>query len=435
MSATIRILHLSDLHFGDFNRFAGRDPKKLGKTFYAALAEARKQLGDEGPIDLVVVSGDIAERGKPKEFAAGRVFLETVSGGLGLLPQRFVFVPGNHDISRPQCAIVEELQKDEDFDDAELRRRIELVKLKFYDDFVLGFYGLKDLRDFPAMPLGRGGWLYSFPELRLSVGALSSCEKENHKEHVGCVGEEQAQSLMSAWRDGELRDWLKVVVVHHNPDLTTPNNLDWWKQKLKAEGINDPSVVDAYFSDICGMEGAGYLRRIVEDSQVQLVLHGHQHAGDEKIWPWRGPGQGYVLSAGSMGLSGVHLPKDEPLSCRLIRLDLEAGMLDARRLVFTAWAKTPGEVESGGFTLDPAERDGYQKRLELPTGFAARSSKGKTTPVEQESTENLAKFLRFYRQRMSGVGSSWALQGVAQNAASGRPLEGQLDEMYVAMRD
>jgi 3',5'-cyclic AMP phosphodiesterase CpdA len=440
MPSTIRILHLSDLHFGEFNRFAGRDPRRLGQSFHKALVEARKQLADEGAIDLVVVSGDVAERGKPKEFAAGRAFLEALADGLGVLPERFVFVPGNHDVSWPECKMVEAEQERDDFDDAELELRTTAAKLTHYNDFVRAFYGDRGPADLGASSLGQGSWLYSFPELGLSVAALSSCGKETHKVHGGFLGEDPAQNLMNAWSEGAARDAVKVVVIHHNPDLTTSNNRAWWKEKLKKEGLAAAdAVVDAYFSDLCGLEGAEHLRRIVAEGQAQLLLHGHQHAGDEKPWSWRAPGQGYVLSAGSLGLSEKHLPENEPLSCRLIRLELAADppMLVAHRLVHIGWAKVHGDLQKeGAFTLDPAQPRGWRQRLELPTALAAaRRGPAASAPAPAaDKQQELTAFLRIFRQRLSGAYSSWAFSGVAQNAASGRPIEGRLDDLYVELR-
>lgn len=428
--SVIRILHLSDLHFGEFNRFAGRDPRQLGKAFAADLETARKQIADAGQVDLVVVSGDVAERGKPKEFEAGRAFLEALAGELGVLPRRFVFVPGNHDVSWPECKKVEADQETEDFDAAELRRRTEAVKLKHYGDFLSRFYG----KDLPAVvALDRGGQVYNLPELRLSVGALNSCERETHKIHGGLVSQEQAQSLLDAWREDPCRDWLKVVVVHHNPDLTTQNNLDWWIDKLKKDGLTDTSLVEAYFSDICGFEGAEHLKRVVEDARVQLLLHGHQHSEDRKVWLWRSSGQALVLSTGSLGLSEKHLPQDEPLSCRLIRLDTEAREIDARRLVFTGWARTEGHLYLGSFTLDSAEPDGLRQGLHLPAAWTVPDGVVRKV-AGVAAAPDITDLLKVYRDRMTNAWSSWSITGVAQGVGTGRMLEGRLDDMYVELR-
>lgn len=70
------IAHLSDLHFGRV------DPATL-PALRAALVAARP--------DVVVVSGDLTQRARRREFEAARQFL-------GTLPFPQVVVPGNHDV-------------------------------------------------------------------------------------------------------------------------------------------------------------------------------------------------------------------------------------------------------------------------------------------------------------------------------------------------
>lgn len=71
-----RIVHLSDLHFG-----------RVDEALLPALVET---IHAARP-DVVVVSGDLTQRAKRREFAAARDFLAT-------LPFPQVIVPGNHDV-------------------------------------------------------------------------------------------------------------------------------------------------------------------------------------------------------------------------------------------------------------------------------------------------------------------------------------------------
>jgi 3',5'-cyclic AMP phosphodiesterase CpdA len=84
MSEPLLILHLSDLHFGNKSRFAGQDMTALGQAFHKALDHARKERGITSPVGLVLVTGDVTETGKPKEFQQGADFLEALASGLGL---------------------------------------------------------------------------------------------------------------------------------------------------------------------------------------------------------------------------------------------------------------------------------------------------------------------------------------------------------------
>ena len=70
------VLHLSDLHFNKI------DPRKA-----EAVVDAARTLTP----DLVVVSGDLTQRARSRQFMAARRFLDQ-------LPQPQVVVPGNHDI-------------------------------------------------------------------------------------------------------------------------------------------------------------------------------------------------------------------------------------------------------------------------------------------------------------------------------------------------
>jgi 3',5'-cyclic AMP phosphodiesterase CpdA len=71
-----KIVHISDLHFG-----------RADPTLVSALISRIHQLQP----DIVVVSGDLTQRARPREFKAARIFLDAVT------PAKLI-VPGNHDI-------------------------------------------------------------------------------------------------------------------------------------------------------------------------------------------------------------------------------------------------------------------------------------------------------------------------------------------------
>lgn len=72
---TVRIVHVSDIHFGCEN---------------AAALKALHDVITADPPDLVAATGDITQAGYPREFAAAKAWLET-------LPCPRVSTPGNHD--------------------------------------------------------------------------------------------------------------------------------------------------------------------------------------------------------------------------------------------------------------------------------------------------------------------------------------------------
>jgi 3',5'-cyclic AMP phosphodiesterase CpdA len=72
----VRIIHLSDLHFG-------RHDADLGQSLAVDIARQEP--------DLIVISGDFTQIGSRQEFAAAGKFLEQ-------LPAPVFAVPGNHDV-------------------------------------------------------------------------------------------------------------------------------------------------------------------------------------------------------------------------------------------------------------------------------------------------------------------------------------------------
>lgn len=74
----LRILHLSDLHFGP--------------PFSLEAAEAALRLSHDEDLDLIVISGDFTQRAKRYQFEEARDFIRR------LPPLPKIVVPGNHDV-------------------------------------------------------------------------------------------------------------------------------------------------------------------------------------------------------------------------------------------------------------------------------------------------------------------------------------------------
>lgn len=72
-----RIVQISDTHFG---------------TEVPEVVEALLALTQAHPPDLLVLSGDITQRARPREFAAARAFVGRID------PPHLLALPGNHDI-------------------------------------------------------------------------------------------------------------------------------------------------------------------------------------------------------------------------------------------------------------------------------------------------------------------------------------------------
>lgn len=106
-TSALRILHISDLHARPLadvpNVPEHRKPKLrrdaeqrrlvLGETFLEALDRLK-------PIDLVVLTGDVADWGLPEEYAVATRSIDDMLRVVGVGRDRFFAVPGNHDVQR-----------------------------------------------------------------------------------------------------------------------------------------------------------------------------------------------------------------------------------------------------------------------------------------------------------------------------------------------
>ena len=83
MAKPVRVLHISDIHFGR---------SFVGAHLAAAEALAVEAAGSASALDAIVVSGDLSQRARAEEFRQARALLDRFSRVAPLL-----VVPGNHD--------------------------------------------------------------------------------------------------------------------------------------------------------------------------------------------------------------------------------------------------------------------------------------------------------------------------------------------------
>jgi 3',5'-cyclic AMP phosphodiesterase CpdA len=94
----LRILHISDLHAGKPGpESLWRQRRVLGDAW---LRNLETIAGGGRPVDLVCFTGDVAFPAQPEQYAQAAEFVRDLLGRLGLGPDRFFPVPGNHDVDR-----------------------------------------------------------------------------------------------------------------------------------------------------------------------------------------------------------------------------------------------------------------------------------------------------------------------------------------------
>ena len=91
----VRVLHLSDLHFSATTAW------DAGAVLDRLLIDIRRLRKDVGEIDLVVVTGDIADRGVAEEYSLATTWLTgPLADEAGVTTAQIRVVPGNHDVNR-----------------------------------------------------------------------------------------------------------------------------------------------------------------------------------------------------------------------------------------------------------------------------------------------------------------------------------------------
>lgn len=130
----MRILHFSDFHL---NGEMIKDARHTLKYMFNAL----RQIQEEAPIDLVIFSGDILERGGEgynhdlregfNEFK--KEVIVPIMNEIGQPLSRFIFTPGNHDIDR--SADSSRLEDNLEKESCTLKGIIQLTKATDVDDY------------------------------------------------------------------------------------------------------------------------------------------------------------------------------------------------------------------------------------------------------------------------------------------------------------
>jgi len=92
------ILHLSDIHFRHPICNTDSDPDRPFRT--RLMQDARERVKKLGPVDAILVGGDIAFAGKPEEYEAALKWLYELADACGCDRARIFVIPGNHDVDQ-----------------------------------------------------------------------------------------------------------------------------------------------------------------------------------------------------------------------------------------------------------------------------------------------------------------------------------------------
>lgn len=92
------ILHVADIHFRHPECATQMDPDRPYRT--ALIREVRERVVDLGPVDAILVGGDIAFRGIAEEYEIAIEWFTELAAAAGCTLSDVFVVPGNHDVNR-----------------------------------------------------------------------------------------------------------------------------------------------------------------------------------------------------------------------------------------------------------------------------------------------------------------------------------------------
>src|SRR5512137_1856097 len=93
------LLHVSDIHFRAPDCLQPElDPERAYRT--RLMRDVQERAGVVGPVDAILVGGDIAFGGDPREYSVAAAWLRELQRVCGCGENRVFTVPGNHDVDR-----------------------------------------------------------------------------------------------------------------------------------------------------------------------------------------------------------------------------------------------------------------------------------------------------------------------------------------------
>ncbi|WP_316809087.1 metallophosphoesterase [Pedobacter agri] len=301
----LNILHLSDLHIGNFNYTDARIP---------AINIADTLMDQARMVEIILVSGDIFD-GRSKNYKADRdfaiLFFNTLLDQLNnkelsngaLTKNDILFVPGNHDLVRSE--------------DHPYRK---------YDDFISEF--LKDDHASNVTYLDKYNFICDFHKKKIAILGFNSCRIELDKAfdltwidkiNFSKYGDE-AEGIKDLIRDNR-----RSVVKWDDFGYIDPLELDNVFTSLKRiiPGFSEYNIISTFHHhfypfpelavsdpDSSFIRNYTYVLDRFQKHNVKLVLHGHKHMPVQRVITdnkyFDNPESIiYVFAAGSIGSKDV----------------------------------------------------------------------------------------------------------------------------------
>jgi 3',5'-cyclic AMP phosphodiesterase CpdA len=267
----LTILHLSDLHFGDSFRFKPRSGASLAERIKKAL-EKKNLIAD-----AVVLSGDFGDKQPGEELDDAKKQLDQLRKSLDILPDRWIVIPGNHDINwvkekfalnKGANPVEAHLSGTTDYFEY-IYRPIQLGRKCSLTSKLKSKWSRPDDEKWKNDPIRH--FMPSCATFRLDSGGLieihgfNSCLVEGSKwPGMGYVGKDQLDLFDKISQLQLQPKHLKIAVLHHHVKEVSK------VFQLPGEDISK----EMRFSLIA--DARWFLDELIA-KQYGMLLHGHQH--------------------------------------------------------------------------------------------------------------------------------------------------------------
>lgn len=290
----MRIIHISDIHLSSDNY------DEFSRHYIKDLPEVLKQENAKKDIDIIVITGDLVDQGgnslcqmtkfsgidDPYEIFESQ-FIEPIKRELSFGNEKFLFIPGNHDIDENTIMWVDEknLQKDEyegkiktllnlTGDDADRYR----ARIKKFKDFEERFHKLTPSYNFTR---NQSTYIYNY-NASIKVGfalindswRCSTCKLEKYPDKKLFFGTDQLYDAL----DSLGSTTMNVILTHHPID--TYHEIDEVRRALTRRPYHLHLYGDQHHRDIKHhISSTGHC--------IALMARAGLNKPDEKVEKWQ----------------------------------------------------------------------------------------------------------------------------------------------------
>lgn len=266
---TLRILHLSDLHFTELNAM---------QEHYFYLRLDLKSNFRISKIDYLIISGDVSDRPNEHMYNVALLFVQHLMRDFDISSDHIIITPGNHDCDRSISQ--EAYNKDEDI----------IVDQEKYNNRYIGYsrYFYEPIKGRPyPMTIEEQFEDYIFNEDNLCILGLSSCGQIDHKyTERSSISMKAIQKSETIWCDNTI----KLAVWHHP--------LIGWA-----------AIQDTTFMDTLAVAG------------FKACFHGHIHEAKNDLFAYDVHRSIRMIGAGTFGSVQAERGDGIPRQYNLVELD------------------------------------------------------------------------------------------------------------------